>query len=53
MKSHDCHVFIQTLIPLAYCDLLPKGLWDELVTLGHRGDHLKKKSYHIGKRTDI
>jgi hypothetical protein len=22
-KSHDCHVFIQTLIPLAYRDLLP------------------------------
>ena len=21
MKSHDCHVFIQTLIILAYCDL--------------------------------
>jgi len=26
MKSHDCHVFIQTLIPLAYRDLLPKGI---------------------------
>jgi len=26
MKSHDCHVFIQILIPLAYCDLLPKGI---------------------------
>jgi hypothetical protein len=26
MKSHDCHVFMQTLIPLAYCDLLPKGI---------------------------
>jgi hypothetical protein len=26
MKSHDCHVFMQTLIPLAYRDLLPKGI---------------------------
>jgi hypothetical protein len=26
MKSHACHVFMQTLIPLAYCDLLPKGI---------------------------
>jgi len=26
MKSHDYHVFIQTLIPLAYRDLLPKGI---------------------------
>jgi hypothetical protein len=26
MKSHDCHVFMQTLIPLAYRDLLLKGI---------------------------
>jgi len=26
MKSHDCHVFMQTLIPLAFPDLLPKGI---------------------------
>jgi hypothetical protein len=27
MKNHDCHMFMQTLIPLAYCDLLPKKTW--------------------------
>jgi hypothetical protein len=26
MKSHDCHVFMQTLIPLTYCDFLSKGI---------------------------
>jgi len=26
MKSHDCHVFMQTLIPLAFRNLLPKGI---------------------------
>jgi len=26
MKSHDCHVFMKTLISLAYHDLLPKGI---------------------------
>jgi hypothetical protein len=26
MKSHDCYVFMQTLIPLAFRDLLPKGI---------------------------
>jgi len=26
IKSHNCHVFMQTLIPLAYCDLLLKGI---------------------------
>jgi hypothetical protein len=34
MKSHDCHMFI-TLIPLAYCDLLPKGIWDALTEISH------------------
>ena len=28
MKSHDCHMFMQTLIPLAYRNLLSKGIWD-------------------------
>jgi len=35
MKSHDCHVFMQTLIPLAYNDLLPKEIWDELMEISH------------------
>ena len=35
MKSHDCHVFMQTPIPLAFCDLLPKGLWDALTEISH------------------
>jgi hypothetical protein len=26
MKSHDCHVFMQTLIPLAYRNLLLKEI---------------------------
>ena len=35
MKSHDWHVFIQTLIPLAYLDFLPKGIWDALTKISH------------------
>jgi hypothetical protein len=35
MKSHDCHVFVQTLISLAYRDLLPKGIWDTLTEINH------------------
>jgi hypothetical protein len=35
MKSHDCHMFMQTLIPLAYRDLLPKGIWDALMEISH------------------
>jgi len=26
---------MQTLIPLAYCDLLPKGKWDALMEISH------------------
>jgi hypothetical protein len=35
MKSHDCHMFMQTLIPLAFRDLLPKGIRDALTEINH------------------
>jgi len=35
MKSHDCHMFMQTLIPLTYRDLLPKRIWDALMEISH------------------
>jgi hypothetical protein len=35
MKSHDYHVFMQTFIPLAYRDLLPKRIWDALMEIDH------------------
>jgi len=35
MKSHDCHMFMQTLIPLAFHDLLPEGIWDALTEISH------------------
>jgi len=35
MKSYECHVFMQTLIPFSYRDLLPKGIWDALTKISH------------------
>jgi len=35
MKSYDCHVFMQTFIPSAYRDLLPKGIWDAITEISH------------------
>jgi len=35
MKSHECHVFTQTLILLAFCDLLSKRIWDALTEISH------------------
>ena len=35
MKSHNCHVFMQTLIPLAFRDLFLKGIWDALTEISY------------------
>jgi len=35
MKSHECHIFMQTLIPLAYHDLLSKGIYDVLTEINY------------------
>jgi hypothetical protein len=35
MKSYDYHVFMQTLILLAYRVLLLKGIWDALTEISH------------------
>jgi hypothetical protein len=35
MQSHDCLVFMQTLIPLAFSDLLLKGIWDALTEINN------------------
>ena len=33
MKSHDCHVFMQRLIPIAFREMLPSAVWQELTKL--------------------
>ncbi|GLT96881.1 hypothetical protein SLE2022_144740 [Rubroshorea leprosula] len=33
MKSHDCHIFMQSLIPIAFRDLLLKQVWEPLVEI--------------------
>ncbi|OMO58327.1 Transposon, En/Spm-like protein [Corchorus capsularis] len=35
LKSHDCHVFMQRLLPIAFCDFLPRPIWDALTELSH------------------
>ncbi|KAL0298810.1 UNVERIFIED_CONTAM: hypothetical protein Sradi_6540800 [Sesamum radiatum] len=30
MKSHDCHVFMQKLIPIAFREMLPESVWSAL-----------------------
>ncbi|XP_021766228.1 uncharacterized protein LOC110730711 [Chenopodium quinoa] len=33
MKSHDCHVLMQRLLPIAFKDLLPVNVWNALTKL--------------------
>ena len=33
MRSHDCHVFMQRLIPIAFHELLPVPVWEALTEL--------------------
>ncbi|KAL0352274.1 UNVERIFIED_CONTAM: hypothetical protein Scaly_1616100 [Sesamum calycinum] len=33
MKSHDCRVFMQRLLPIAFQDVLPKPIWEALIEL--------------------
>ena len=33
MKSHDCHVFMQRLIPIAFREMLPSAVWQALTEL--------------------
>ena len=33
MKSHDCHVFMQRLLPIVFCELLPQNVWKTLIEL--------------------
>ena len=33
MKNHDCHVCMQRLLPIAFCELLPQNFWKALTEL--------------------
>ncbi|KAJ8749825.1 hypothetical protein K2173_013228 [Erythroxylum novogranatense] len=33
MKSHNCHVFMQRLIPIGFRELLPSKVWEQLTEL--------------------
>ncbi|OMO57751.1 Transposon, En/Spm-like protein [Corchorus capsularis] len=35
MKSHDCHVFMQRLLPIAFRDLLSTPIWEAITELSH------------------
>jgi len=47
MKSHDCHVFMQRLLPLAFRDLLPTNVWNVLTELSQFFRDLCSSKLHV------
>ena len=47
MKSHDCHIFMQRLIPIAFKELLPKQVWEALSELSHYFRRLMTRVIHF------
>lgn len=35
LKSHDCHVFLQRIMSVAFRDLIPKPVWNTIIELCH------------------
>jgi hypothetical protein len=35
MKSHDCHIFMERLLPIAFRDFVPEGVWEAITELSN------------------
>ncbi|KAJ8755630.1 hypothetical protein K2173_022225 [Erythroxylum novogranatense] len=49
MKSHDCHVFMQRLIPIAFRELLPSKVWEAITELSLFFKSLTSAEINIGE----
>jgi len=47
LKSHDCHVLIQRLLPLTFRDLLPTNVWNVLTELSQFFQDLCSSKLHV------
>src|SRR3954462_12975955 len=52
MKSHDCHVFMQRLMPIAF-DVLPKAQWTAFTELSQYFSDLTSKVLDHGKLKEM
>jgi hypothetical protein len=46
MKSHDYHVFMQKLIPIAYRDLVPKEILDTFIEISNFFRDIYSSKFH-------
>lgn len=59
LKTHDCHVLMERLLPIAFRDLLPQPIWEvitelsiffrDLCTTSLKIDHVKKMEANIAE----
>ncbi|KAJ8770996.1 hypothetical protein K2173_023321 [Erythroxylum novogranatense] len=49
MKSHDCHVFMQRLIPIAFRECLPSKVWEAITELSLFFKSLTSIEINIGE----
>jgi Domain of unknown function (DUF4218) len=35
MKSHECHIFMERLLPIAFRDFVPEGVWEAITELSN------------------
>jgi hypothetical protein len=53
MKSHDCHVFMQMLLPIAFKELLPKNVWKAITELSIFFKELCSRSIRIDDMANL
>ncbi|OMO71934.1 hypothetical protein CCACVL1_18018 [Corchorus capsularis] len=53
MKSHDCHVFMQRLIPIAFREMLPAEVWGPLTELSLLFRIICSSALDINKLLDL
>nr|GEV62600.1 hypothetical protein [Tanacetum cinerariifolium] len=49
MKSHDCHVFMERLLPIAFREMLPEPVWKEMTKILSPAffDHMEHLVVHL------
>ncbi|KAL3380029.1 hypothetical protein AABB24_000582 [Solanum stoloniferum] len=52
MKSHDCHVFMQRIMPIAFCELLPSNVWQALTELSLFFKDLTSTTLRVDERLE-
>ena len=53
MKSHDCHVFMQRLMPIAFKEVLPKDVWEAITEISLFFKHLTTSSITVDDMTGL